>query len=776
MASQNLPTVSGPPPLRHDAIGAGLGILGRKELCGLLALLETIGSVELARGAVEAVQEKLGKEVAGLSDRLKRRAEALCAESIPDDVLRHRLWIGLVQALDVRSVLPLSTRSLREAAAAVAVRAAETLSPSIHAKRVAVTDIGGGKFEKAGRALAGLVKDPGKVFAQKPVLPFPEIVAEEAFRLIEALDAARTRGALDPEVAKAINAALGAVNSVVAVGGAWATFAAVVQAAGFAPFILAAQASAFIPFVSGPVAVSFLAVLVNPVTLIAGLAALGYWGVARQADGVRRIAAAQLAAILAISGMGREDEGIARTVTAFRGLLDQGPKALAHLTKDDAATIRRKVSELNVRLARGLPPAVPPVSSVWAESVGTAHRSVDPDVPIVGAVTLADLVYHAASIDPKVLAAADFSRAVGIGNPVEFAGRIGAFLSEGARANLRGYTAEQIVAAHFTNAGCAVEIPATSNMPGYDLLIDGNPVQVKCGAGIDLLDKHFAKYPEIPVVANSDLMAQLDNLDPQFRDLVSSVDGFDLSSVQEILDRSLQGAEGLADADVPVFAMLVGAGKGVYRVWKGEILIEDLPEWLVVELSVRGALAAGGKVAGGFVGLLAIGPAGAVIAAPVVGVMALLMTGKAKGEAEKILYREWHAEVIREAQGLHAAILEVLRRRTDALFRRALAFDAARSGMSGDLSALLYARAVDDAIFAFECAEELSSPRDVQHIPELLFALGRLHTPTMATIAGRRRVEAALQRKPTLRARANEVFNGVRNIAKKDSPEAKGSQ
>lgn len=759
-------------PLRHDAIVAGLGLVSRKELCGLLALLETIGSVELARGAVETVQEKLGKQVAGLSDRLNRRAEMLLVEDTPDDVLRHRLWVGLVHALDARSVLPLSTRSMREASAALAIRAAEVLSPSIHAKRATTAHKASGNPEMAGRAFSGLLKDPLKLFAQKPVLPFPEIVAEEAFRLLDAVKAAGTESGLDPDVAKAVEVARASARNVVAVGGAWTAFAAVVQGAGFAPYILAAQASAFIPFVSGPVAVSFLAVLVNPVTLIAGLVALGYWGVGKQADGLRRIAAAQVAAILAISGMGREDLGICQTVSTFRGLVNQGPKAFVHLAKEDMAAVRRKASGLRSRLLRGLPPAISPDSSVWARSVTHARGFVDPEVPLVGTLTLVDLIYHAAVIDPKIIAAADFSRKMTIDNPVEFAAQLGAFLSDGARTSLRGYTAEQIVLAHFTDAGCAVEVPATSNMPGFDLLIDGSPVQVKCGAGIDLLKEQFQKYPEIPVVANSEMMEQLGRLDPEFRDLVSTIEGFDLSSVQEILDRTVQGAEGLADSDVPVFAMLVGAGKGAYRVWKGEIPVEDLPEWLLVELSVRGALAAGGKIAGGFVGLLAIGPAGAVIAAPLVGVLALLVTGNAKGEAEKVLFREWNAEVLSEARALHTAIHDVLRKRTDALFSRALAFDAVQSGMNADLALLLYRRAIDDAIFAFESADALNAPAGVQDIPELLFALGRLNTPTIATIKGRRRVEAALLRKPTLRARAKEIFEGVRNIAAKKSPKA----
>lgn len=127
MGNSSPPSLRNPP--RPDAIVAGLGLVNRRELCGLLALLETIGSVELARGALDVVQEKLGRQVSGLSERLNGRAEALFADEISDDTIRHMLWMALVQALDVPSVFPLSTRKVTEASAAMAVRAADVLSP-----------------------------------------------------------------------------------------------------------------------------------------------------------------------------------------------------------------------------------------------------------------------------------------------------------------------------------------------------------------------------------------------------------------------------------------------------------------------------------------------------------------------------------------------------------------------------------------------------------------------------------------------------------------------
>ncbi|WGV16013.1 hypothetical protein [Fuscovulum ytuae] len=581
-------------------------------------------------------------------------------------------------------------------------------------------------------------------------MSFPDVVAKEAFSLIEALRGAKEAGLLDPRVAKGLEAGQETAMRAAAAGGGWAAFATLVQLSGFAPYILAAQASAFIPFVGGSSAVSFLAVFVNPLTLVAGLAALGYWGVARQAKGVQKLASARIAAMLAITGVGQEAEGVASLVTAFRRLVDQDPIALAHLSKKEAVLVRTRIARLKSRFGRGLPPAVGGISTVWSTKIHPVQKTIEVDVPLVAGLTFADFVYNAAAINPQVLAAADFSRSLDIDGPIAFACHIGSFLSDGAKTNLRGYTAEQMVAAHFVGAGSAVEIPQTSNMPGYDLLIDGCQVQVKCGTDIALLKEHFAKYPDIPVIANSDLVAHIGSLAPEFRDLVSTFAGFDLDAVQGIMDRSLDGAGGLASADVPFFAVLIGAGKGVYSVWRGEIPVEELPAWLVVDLMVRGALTAGGKVAGSFVGLILLGPAGAIVLAPVAGVLALLGVSKAKSEMERVLMREWHEDLLRQAGTLHKATKFALERRVQALCKRTASFKEARTRLPSDLFTLLDSRAFDDAVFSVECLEDLNEPQSAQDIPELLVKVEHFRLLDRTVSQAKTRLLQTMAEKPGL--------------------------
>lgn len=752
-------------PVTPDAIAAGIGVMKRRELCGLLALLEVTAALEIAKGAVAVVQEKLGRDFRDLSTRLKQRAEGIEESKIPDDSLRHRLWTEVSRALGVASLLPLSSRSMREASAAIAVGAAEILSPLVLKRRQALDAPEAGIMKKAGDAFDRILSDPKSVFTPTPTLSFPDIVAEEAFQILRGLQDAARRGQLDPAAKEAVEAGQAAAMKAALAGGGWIAFASLVQVAGFAPYILAAQASAFIPFVGGPAVVSFLAVIVNPVTLVAGLMALGYWGVHGQANKVRSIAAARIATILSLHGLGREAEGVAALVNAFRHLPEHGPAALTHLPPAEAKATNNKISQLNSIFKNRLPAAFPSPVAPWSTPIEVVHTLREAEVPLVAALTLGDLVYHAAAIDPKVLAAADFSRTLEIGTSLDFAANIGAFLSEGAQTNLRGYTAEQIVAAHYIDAGCAVEIPATSNMPGYDLLIDGSPVQVKCGAGLDLLQTHFEKYPNIPVVANSELLGLTDQLDAPFRDMVTSFSGFDLSSVEGIMDGSLKGAEGLADADVPLFAALVGAGRGAYRAWRGEILVEDLPAWLLVELAARGALAAGGKLAGGFVGLLVIGPAGAVVLSPLLGIVALYGIGSTKAGLERQLMRAWHDEVLDCGKALHVALNDALSRRRKALLDRIDSFGELRSSLPLNLFEWLISKSAEDAIYATESLEEIRCPSKISHVSELLIAASKLQIIDPATARARRRVLDALCQKPlmadALQDRVSRIWRAV---------------
>lgn len=745
-----------------SAIAAGLGLAERRELCGLLALLEVTGVVSLAKGALDAVQLKLGRDLPDMAKRLQMRAEELANGPSPLEALRHRVWSELTMALGIGPALPLSSRKMHETAAAMGVASAELLSPALHARENAerAAAKSEGRDESLRQKLVGIVHDPRALFTPAPVFSFPDIVGSEALALLEGLKAQGIVGQLDPEIQSAIEAGQGKAGRAAVAGGSWLLFAGVVQISGFAPYILAAQVSAFIPFVGGSTVVSLLAVIVNPVTLIAGLGALGYFGVKGKADQVRRLAAARVAVILALRGMGQQAEGVAKLVSDFRRLADLGSGALSHLSVDERASIEQRIGRVKQRLIGRLPAAVAAPPASWADSA-KVRTTAPADLLAVGTLSLGDMLYHSLAIDPKVLAAADFSRKIEIGDALDFAANIGGFLSEGARNNLRGYTAEQVVLSRFIEAGHAVQLPDVSNMAGYDLLIDGAPVQVKCGASLSNLTEHFQKYPDIPVVANSELVALADRLPAEHQALVSSFDGFDLPAVQEILDGAVDGGLGLADVDVPLFTMLVGAGRGTVRAWKGEIPVEDLPAWLVVDLSIRGALAASGKITGGYLGLLIIGPAGGIILAPLLGVAALAGVEGTRGIFEKAVFREWHASVMGRSDALHHAVENALARRADALFGRALGIWSGKVSLRGELADWLFARAVDDAITVEDLVMDLKKPIGLTDVLALVYMAGRT-TPTDVDVSRARvAVVEELGKKPKLQATIMDKIGAV---------------
>ena len=70
---------------------------------------------------------------------------------------------------------------------------------------------------------------------------------------------------------------------------------------------------------------------------------------------------------------------------------------------------------------------------------------------------------------------------------------------------LKGYVAERLIAQELQSQGYEVEFPESSNQAGYDLLINNEPFQVKCGESPSLVQDHFEKYPDIPVLVNEEL-------------------------------------------------------------------------------------------------------------------------------------------------------------------------------------------------------------------------------------------------------------------------------
>jgi hypothetical protein len=727
-----------------DCIAAGIGLADRRELCGLLALFDATGAVQLAQGALSAAQRKLGIEASEASARLGRVAEELHNSSLPTDALRHRLWFEIASSLGVDAPLPLSVRRMREAASAVGVLVARHLKKP--APQIEPLD------EPSGWRELGFVKSLARRVtgsSEEVVMSFPEVVTAELDALLKGLSAASQDGSADPAIVAAIRSGQTAMAAAVASGGGWAAFAAAVGSAGFAPYIIAAQLSAFIPFVSGPALVSVLAVMINPVTLVVG-GALGVLAINKQAGSIRVTVASRVAVLLAVRGVAGPEAGIAALVSAFRSLPRYAYADLQHLSRQQLSRVRAKHATMEQRLARQLPPAqgIPP--GRWGEPLHARDSRLDVDTAAVASLTIGDMMFHAIAVDPAVLAAADFSRTLDLSTPLDLAAHISAFASKGAFVSLRGFSAEQIVRARLLEDGHSVALPESSTMKGFDLIVDGEPVQVKCGLSLALLDEHFAKYPDIPVIADNALAALAAAAAKPWSQQVTTVDGFDLETVEKVVAESLSSAEGLATPDIPLFAALVGAGRGAYKAFRGEIPISDLPAWFIVDLSIRGGLATAGKFGGALVGLVAIGPAGALVLGAVSGIAALLGTNHAHALVDRTLQADWHAAVAAKAADLRQALLDSLEKQASCLLQRQERFAAPPIDLDPDLAHWLDARALDDAIAAIECLDELPAPTDVNAAIELLVHAARRVVADQDVARTRHQLGEALRARPTV--------------------------
>lgn len=128
----------------------------------------------------------------------------------------------------------------------------------------------------------------------------------------------------------------------------------------------------------------------------------------------------------------------------------------------------------------------------------------------------------------------------------------------GAMTRLSGYVAEQQVALDLTRQGHEVEFPATPNQPGYDLLVDGQPVQVKCTLDADYALEHFERYPDIPLIVNAELAEKLGD-----HPMVYVDEHLSHAQVAEATTESLDALADFANADdlLPIpFISVVFAG------------------------------------------------------------------------------------------------------------------------------------------------------------------------------------------------------------------------
>jgi hypothetical protein len=386
------------------------------------------------------------------------------------------------------------------------------------------------------------------------------------------------------------------------------------------------------------------------------------------------------------------------------------------------------------------------------------------DGATITALTAGDMLWHAAALDQNILKAADFSRSADLGDPISFAASAQGFAVDGAHYSLRGYTAELLVMDQLIADGHDVCLAPESNTPGLDLFVDGNPVQVKCGETLGILERHFEKYPDIPVIADQALTDAAWKSGADWADSVTTVPGFDLKVIEADIAATLGQAANLADPDILEFALSVGVIRGGLQVWRGAIPTSELPAWLVIDGAARGALGFIGAKGGAMVGLVTLGPAGALILGPVAACAALMGTGFARDNATRLLMRDWHHCLFELGKELHAFADKAQRRKIQCLHDRSQMFaDVAGSSQSG-IDEWIRLRATDDTVSAIEDLIELGSPPTTEAaLLTLLVHVHRLVPSDIHVIRGSRSLHLHLQKRPGL---SQSLFNLARTISK----------
>ncbi len=715
---------------------AGLGSLDRRALCDFLAVFECTSLINLSLDGAKDLYEKLRNSEQAENERafLKRIQEtsdeyyAAKEPSRSAAWLRFRIWSEMRSVFGLTKALPLSTTSANYRCAEVA-----DLASKYHSVESQQADDSQELGQRLGRFTAESTKKVKK-WVSRERSDFTQTVRKEAAQFVlKALEGDTLteeqrrkienefRQKLDqlPEdmrdqsLEQAIKSGNWASVATVGSAGTLVGLAVTVEIAGFSAYIAAAQASAIIPLLGGKTAVSLLAVLANPLFVLLATAGGGFVMNRSLKKKVGRMVASRLAVQLALQGLASQSDGLKLCLDDFKNLTD-----------DEISDDRLKKQRETTKAIFGALPSTPGVPETELPAISETQemdsltavlfpssKNSGLNAAAVAGLTTADILFDAMAIDPQVVSATDFSRAEDINNIFEFgafAERIESMNSLAqARAEnqLRGYVAEMMVATRLKEHD--VSLAETSNTPGYDLIVDGNPFQVKCyrdaDTGLRALENHFEQYPDIPVYANSEILSAVRDSDAPWADKVFGVEGFDYETTNNVLEQSLESGADLMDLRIPLFAVAVSAARNIHGWWKGSIPLRDIPLEVVVDGAVHGTLSAAGGITGAALGLLLFGPAGAVIFGGAGQAGALLGAGDVRKKIDDLRTKEWRASVGKAANSFRAALDEAMQSKV-----RRINFKASQIRASDPvLEYWARLKFADQALCVAECKAEL---------------------------------------------------------------------
>ena len=645
---------------------AGLGKLERAAVCDMLALFECFS---VANKGIDQVRDwtRKRRKGDGLLPAFERRVQEKSLELIQfdrtTDALRFQLWCMIRERLGLSTALPLSTGYANARAAEIASSAEKHFKHETDGSgRELPGDFSGIVRLQVRRVVIAALKGDGLSKEQRK-----RVEDEFRQRLQELPEEFR-----DSSLEQAIHSGNWAMAASLLSAGSLAGLGVAVEVAGFGAYIIAAQASAIIPFLGGQAAVSALAVVSNPLFVLPVLAG-GFIVLNKGLKGkVLRPVASAAAVQLAVLGLAAGAKGLQECLDGFKRLRQADCRPTVWNRRMRVAGIAGKVNDT---------PGIPDVEipSIADTGLGDTLTSVlfpgrqgdgTAAVAVAGAAT-AELLFDVAAIDPRVVAAADFSRVEDLGDIFRF----GAFAEQiegmgeaartGAESGLRGYLAEMMVATRLQEH--EVSLPETANNPGVDLFVDGHPFQVKCygddSAAIAALGEHFERYPDIPVYVNSEVIPAVRRSGEPWADSVFAVEGFDYETTNLVLEQSLVAGADLTDLNIPVFAVAASAARNLHGWWKGSVPLSDIPTEILIDGAVHGGLSVAGGFTGAALGGLVFGPAGAVVFGGVGGIASLFGAGGVRGTLRRLFYRNWFRSVNKSVTEFESALKHAMRKK-----------------------------------------------------------------------------------------------------------------
>jgi hypothetical protein len=684
----------------------GLGNADRRLLAVCLALFEDTALTrrleEIYRDVSQWVSKLANWDVREAAEIVDTRLSFWLDSRLSDQELRLVLWIYLREAFELPARLSVSTRGAEAMAAelaAAAVRASDAMGKVQHATLAElVSAVVNELLSVALDASRGQLDD-----ASKNIL-----IGQARKRLQEIGDGDRKR-LLEAVGAKELNDE--AIRKILLTGGGLTAVGASVGIAGFSAYILAAQASAFIPLVSGPALVSAVAVVSNPITVVATTGAVAWWLATSSRRKAQLAVGLRVVALLALQGFESKSSGLARALESFavaRKLRAVGDleSAVVSLYKAEWARVeparvkRRTVPSLDVQrlMTRRVADSVEGDGAVRLGLTRDEARNAS----ILAALTLGDIAYSAAAIRPEVIAAADFSRLENLGDPVAFAEAAKKIVElapegfAGAMNNLKGYVAEQLVAAELVAQGHDVEFPETANQEGWDILVDDHEFQVKWHDSLEGLERHFSRY-EYPVLANSELFGKVPN---EWADRVFFVEGYSDELVTQVTEQSVEAGAGMLNPDVPALAIALSAGRSLYAFNQGRVTGVQAVEQILIDGSTRAGLAVLGGYAGAGIGYVVFGPAGGLVFGSVLAVLGQAQTTsvarKLDSSFDTRAYKNWQADGHRALDSLVTCLRAELEGKLTRLHQKH------RAMTPGGIRDYIRARIEDEATFLRE--------------------------------------------------------------------------